>query len=167
MDPIALIRKAIQRAFFSNQSNGPAPAAAPEHTNFGLAKLLCVLPSAADCHLMTELSRRQHWDMYVAASRDQAHRAIQQVQPHVVLLDRDVEPAGWRYALSSLAQASNGACVLLVSPVIDEYLWNDVVLNGGYDVLRKPLSEDDVSRNVKLALSYWNATHRPSVPLAK
>jgi FixJ family two-component response regulator len=55
-----------------------------------------------------------------------------------------------------LATASGGACVLLISTVADDNLWNEVVLNGGYDVLRKPLREADLLRAVKLAWSYWN-----------
>ncbi|HMD50290.1 MAG TPA: hypothetical protein VKG79_14370 [Bryobacteraceae bacterium] len=109
---------------------------------------------------MADLSRRQRWETFFASSRDDARETIRRVQPQIVVLDRDLEPAGWRYALSSLAAASNGACVLLVSRVIDEYLWNEVVSNGGYDLVRKPLTEEAISRNVKLALSYWNATHR-------
>ena len=46
--------------------------------------------------------------------------------------------------------------MLLISRVTDEYLWNEVVSNGGYDVLRKPLSESDVQRQVRLAWSYWS-----------
>ena len=44
---------------------------------------------------------------------------------------------------------------MLVSRVMDGYLWNEVVCNGGYDVLAKPLREDEVCRVVKLARSYW------------
>jgi hypothetical protein len=47
---------------------------------------------------------------------------------------------------------------MLVSKVIDGSLWNDVVRSGGYEVLSKPLREDDVSRVMKLAWSYWNSS---------
>jgi FixJ family two-component response regulator len=41
--------------------------------------------------------------------------------------------------------------------VVDTYLWNEVVRTGGFDVLSKPLREDDVVRAVRLAFSYWNS----------
>ena len=46
---------------------------------------------------------------------------------------------------------------MLVSKVIDDYLWNELVSNGGYEVLRKPLREDQVSRAVRMAWSYWSS----------
>jgi hypothetical protein len=55
------------------------------------------------------------------------------VQPQTVPLDREAEPADWRNSMSSLAAASHGACVLLVSRVVDEYLWDALVSNGEYD----------------------------------
>ena len=67
--------------------------------------------------------------------------------------------------MSLLSAVSAGACILLISRVVDDYLWNDVVMSGRYDVLRSPLREDDVVRNVRLAWSYWNCTH-PAAPAA-
>jgi FixJ family two-component response regulator len=47
--------------------------------------------------------------------------------------------------------------VILVSGVRDDYLWQEVIRRGGYDVLPKPLRADSVARIVKLALSYWKS----------
>lgn len=49
---------------------------------------------------------------------------------------------------------------MLISPVADDYLWNEVVSNGGYDVLAKPLRQQDVLRAVKFAWSYLNSTRQ-------
>jgi len=46
---------------------------------------------------------------------------------------------------------------MLVSKVIDDYLWNEVVCYGGYEVLAKPVREGEVSRAVRLAWSYWSS----------
>ena len=46
---------------------------------------------------------------------------------------------------------------MLVSKVIDDYLWSELVANGGYEVLRKPLREDEVFRSVRMAWSYWSS----------
>jgi DNA-binding response OmpR family regulator len=163
--PIAFLRTAIPSFFPRRPDNSPTSVREPNGA--AVATLVCVLPTQDDRNLLADLSLRQRWETFFAASRDDAREAIRRVQPQIVLLDRDLEPADWRYALSSLAAASNGACVLLVSRVIDEYLWNEVVSNGGYDLVRKPLSEEDVSRNVKLALSYWTATHRTNAAVTK
>ena len=60
---------------------------------------------------------------------------------------------GWSMPLSS----SGGACIVLISTVVDAYLWNEVVRNGGYEVLAKPLREEDVAKAVRLAWSYTAA----------
>jgi len=43
---------------------------------------------------------------------------------------------------------------------VDDYLWNEVVRRGGYDVLSKPLREEDLMRAIKLAWAYWNSAAR-------
>jgi len=163
--PIASLRAAISRFFARRVVHSAVSASEP--ISAAVATLVCVLPAPADRDLLTDLSRRQCWETFFAATRDDARDAIRRLQPQIVLLDRDLEPADWRYSLSSLAAASNGACFLLVSRVVDEYLWNEVVSNGGYDVVRKPLIEADVARNVKLALSYWTVTHRANAAATK
>ena len=124
--------------------------------------VVCILTSTADRLLLKDLASRNHWKAIFSSTTEEAHGAVNQTKPQVILIDRDVDGAVWRGAVSSLATASDGACVVLISSVIDEYLWNEVVTNGGYDVLRKPLHEDDVLRNVKLAWSYWSGTRNPA-----
>jgi DNA-binding response OmpR family regulator len=128
--------------------------------------ILCVPGTDPDRQLLDEISRRNHWNMSFASSSDEARESLKRSRPQIILIDRDIDGADWRYAVSSLAAASGGACVLLISRVIDDYLWNEVVTNGGYDVLRKPLSESEVLRNVKLAWSYWSGT-RPAGAASK
>jgi DNA-binding response OmpR family regulator len=127
--------------------------------------ILSVIRNLPDRLLLDEISRRNGWDMVFALTNAEAQDLLKQLRPQIILLDREIQGQDWRQAVSSLTAASGGACVLLVSRVIDDYLWNEVVMNGGYDVLRAPLSEADVLRNVRLAWSYWNGT-RPVTPAA-
>jgi len=128
--------------------------------------ILSVLRNSSDRDMMVEVSRRNQWDISFVSTTEEARESLRFAKPHIVLVDRDLDVTDWRHAVSSLAAASGGACVLLISRVIDDYLWNEVVANGGYDLLRKPLTEEDVVRNVKLAWSYWNGT-RPTAAAAK
>jgi len=104
--------------------------------------------------------------MRFASSIDEARTSSEANQPQIILVDRDLEVLDWRNAVSSLA-ARGGPCVLLVSRVVDDLLRNEVVNNGGYEVLRKPLIEEDVERNVKLAWSYWNGIRRTATPATR
>ncbi len=85
-------------------------------------------------------------------------QAASRLKAPVILCDRDLPGADWREAVQVLATSSRGACVILLSSVLDDYLRDEVGRKGGHDVLSKPLREDDVVRAVKLAWTYWNST---------
>ena len=129
-------------------------------------RMVAVLGSSQDRYLLYEISERNHWEVFFAETQEQARQMSDQLKPAIILFDRDVVGADWRDAVSSLASVSAGGCVLLISRVADEYLWNEIVSVGGYDLLHKPLNEKDLSRAIKLAWSYWRGMRRPAV-LAK
>jgi FixJ family two-component response regulator len=90
-------------------------------------------------------------------TREEARIALHKLKAPVVLCDRDLSGDGWRGMVEDLASSPHRACIILVSGVVDTYLWNEVVRTGGFDVLSKPLRENDVIRAVRLAWSYWNS----------
>jgi DNA-binding NtrC family response regulator len=112
---------------------------------------------------MTGLCRGNQWRVCFSKTREEAEKALRELKPQVMLFDRDLAGQDWREFVKGFASASGGACIMLVSKVVDEHLWNDLVSNGGYEVLRKPLHNDEVSRAVRMAWSYWSsAVKRPS-----
>ena len=100
---------------------------------------------------------RNRWNLLFVGTREEARRVLDKVKAPVILCDRDLPGDGWRETVEDLASSSHRACIILVSGVVDTYLWNEVVLTGGFDVLSKPLREDEVVRAVRLAWSYWNS----------
>jgi DNA-binding response OmpR family regulator len=120
--------------------------------------IVSVLLDDQDRSLIAELCFENQWDVFFAKTCDEARQVSEQIKPHVILLDRDLVDGDWRNSLSACAASSAGACTMLISRVADDYLLNEVVSNGGYDVLPKPLREQDVLRAVKFAWSYWNST---------
>jgi AmiR/NasT family two-component response regulator len=119
--------------------------------------MLAILLEDQDRALIAEVCHVNQWDLFFAKTCAEARRVSEQVKPHIILLDRDLAEGDWRSSLSACTSSSAGACTLLISRVADDYLWNEVVCNGGYDILRKPLREQDVLRAVKFAWSYWNS----------
>jgi DNA-binding NtrC family response regulator len=109
-----------------------------------------------DRSLITKVCEGNQWDVFFANTCDEARQMAEKIKPQIILLDRDMADGDWRHALSAFSSASSGACTILISRVADDYLWNEVVCNGGYDVLAKPLREQDVLRAVRLAWFYWN-----------
>jgi hypothetical protein len=116
-----------------------------------------------DRSLIAGVCNENQWDVFFAKTCAEARQASEQIKPQIILIDRDLADGDWRRSLSVCASSSAGACALLISKVADDYLWNEVVCNGGYDVLRKPLREPDVLRAVKFAWSYWNSARQAAV----
>lgn len=78
----------------------------------------------------------------------------------VVLCDRDIPDTSWRTAIEDLARVAPRSCVVLVSPVNDEYLWQEVVQHGGFDVIIKPFRSDQIRRRIDHAWLFWKSTLR-------
>jgi DNA-binding NtrC family response regulator len=119
-----------------------------------------LIRSDKDRELLAGVCDRSGWQVVFADNCCDAKTAVDRVKAPVVLCDRDLAETKWRDAIESLASPPNLACVILLSEAVDTYLWSEVVRGGGYDVLPKPLREDDVIRAVRLARSYWNSSAR-------
>jgi DNA-binding response OmpR family regulator len=126
-------------------------------------KIVAFLAEDHDRSVTSCLCYANHWEVFLAATVGEAGDVLGRLKPQIVLLDRDLGGPDWRNAVSALASCSNGACIVLISKMLEDNLWNDVVSNGGYEVLPKPLREDEVFRAVKLAWNYWKSAGRSSV----
>ena len=115
-----------------------------------------------DRRLLASVCSGRQWNVVFTDTSDQARATLDQLKAPVILCDRDLPGGEWRDVVQVLASSPHRACVILISRVVDDYLWNEVVQRGGYDVLPKPLREEDVVRAVRLAWSYWNTARRAS-----
>jgi FixJ family two-component response regulator len=118
------------------------------------------MPGDAERRALTGICSRNRWNLLFAETCEAARTALDKLKAPVILCDRDLPGKGWRGAVEDLASSPHRACIILVSEVVDTYLWNEVVSKGGFDVLSKPLREEDVVRAVRLAWSYWNSATR-------
>ena len=100
------------------------------------------------------VSIRGQWDLVLTGSCEEALEALQKMRAAVILCARDLPGVDWRHALEKLSSSRPDCPIVLTSSVNDEYLWDEVIHKGGYDVLSKPLQEDLTVRAVNLAWSY-------------
>lgn len=121
------------------------------------AHIVALVVNEQERNLLTSLSNREQWDLHLVPSCADAWMAANRWNAPVILYDRDWPDAEWRTAVQNLASSSQRACVILTSRVVDDYLRDELIRQGGYDVLAKPLRADDVVRLIKLALSYWRS----------
>ena len=113
-----------------------------------------------DRRLLVEICRQNRWRLLFTDTCEEARIALDELRAPVILCDRVLPGRGWRETVQNLASSPHRTCIILVSEVVDTYLWNEVVRTGGYDVLSKPLREDDVVRAVRLAWLYWKSACR-------
>ena len=138
---------------------------AEHRASLGLLTVIGLITGDADRRALAGICSRNGWNLLFAGTRQEARSALDRLKAPVILCDRDLPGDGWRATVEDLASSPHRACIILVSGVVDTYLWNEVVLTGGFDVLSKPLREDDVVRAVRLAWSYWNsATKAGGIP---
>jgi DNA-binding response OmpR family regulator len=68
-----------------------------------------------------------------------------------VLCEKDLPDGDWRDFLTRVAQLGQGPPVIVMSRAADESLWVDVLANGGFDVVAKPLDPTEVRRVMRCA----------------
>jgi|SRR6185312_11596877 len=119
--------------------------------------VLAVTPCDSDRAHLSSIAMREGWDLALAADCPEALALLDMRRFPVVLCDRDLPDADWRGSLKALSAAGHPPCVILTSAVNDNYLWQEVVQNGGYDVVTKPLHDAEVVAAVRRAWVFWKA----------
>jgi DNA-binding NtrC family response regulator len=121
-------------------------------------QILAITAIADDATFYENLALPDGWRTVVAGSVPDALALLAKPFP-IVICDRDVAGSAWREVLDQIAKASPDSCLLLASRVSDEYLWREVVMHGGYDILSRPLEEAAVLQSLKRAWHFWRAEH--------
>jgi DNA-binding response OmpR family regulator len=128
-------------------------------------EVLAILGNSRDQITVTEFAQSRHWHLTLVSTPDQGlSSAAEKVTP-VILLDRDLAGHEWRSTMRRLAQNHSKPCIILVSPVVDPYLFDEVVRQGGFDVVTKPIEPDELRRIGHLALTFWKRCRASNSPL--
>jgi DNA-binding NtrC family response regulator len=113
----------------------------------GPLAVLAILASKKDRTQLETIFEKAGWQIIFADTIDEPT-----VQPiPIVLYDRDLPGTDWRQAIQKLAGTPRPRKVLLASFVADDYLWEEVIHCGGYDILPKPFREDEVRHIIQFA----------------
>jgi DNA-binding NtrC family response regulator len=136
----------------SHRERQPAPAA---------PHLLAILSDGSGREAVTRFAEDRGWQLSVAGTIEEGHTLF---RPHaeiaIVLVDRDLAADDWRSTVRGLAERSPRPSVILASSVIDPYLFDEVVKQGGFDVLSKPIQADELRRTALLAFKFRERRRR-------
>ena len=158
------IQSLLSRVFWLARKRFPVPsrrAANPEENSLhNDVAIVGWMIDEQDRRLLAGLGSRNQWKVSLADSFETAQALSAELRASAILCDRDVPGKEWGEVVGALSQSHHRPCVVLVSRVVDDYLWNEVVRRGGYDVLSKPLREEELMKTIKLAWAYWNSAAR-------
>ena len=122
--------------------------------------ILALSMSLDDRLLLEQLAKRRDWTLRFTHSPQEGFTLATQSHFEVVLCDRNQYGYPWREVIDRLASISPQSCILLVSPVKEDYLWRDVLQQGGYDVLARPLREPAVLHAIDAVLRFVSPVTR-------
>jgi FixJ family two-component response regulator len=116
-----------------------------------------------DCLTLQALLQGTQWMPIQAANWSDMFKLARQVHAPVILYDRDLPGLEWQKGIPRLVGASSTPCLILLSDVSDPYLWDELVLHGGFDVLARPFHREGVLAMLDFAHTHWK-TRWPSRP---
>ena len=120
-------------------------------------KILVVTASSPDRDALRSIFEKTYWEMLFADGVDEAVDLLGCHPISMVICDRELPGTDWREAIRRLANDRNR--VFLASLVADDYLWDEVIRHGGYDIIAKPFREEEVLHAVEFAWAALTKSH--------
>jgi DNA-binding NtrC family response regulator len=154
-------------SFFSPILRGRSPgararvpaSASPRESSHRIA-VVAMVANGEDRQVLMDVSAQQGLQVHFVESPEEALKAIERLRAPAALVDRNWPGSDWRTVVEGLSSSEVRPCVILMSGVLDERLWAEVVGRGGYEVLAKPVQAEQAVRVIRLALSYQQAASR-------
>lgn len=138
----------------------PGPVRAESAAGGPTVAIVAIAANGGDRQVLREVSASEGIEVHFVESPEKALAALESLRSPVALVDRNWPGSDWRTVVEELSLSPGRPCVILMSGVLDERLWAEVVGCGGYEVLAKPLQAEQAARVIKLALSYQLAASR-------
>ena len=109
---------------------------------FGTLKILVISISLEDRFLLEQLAKQQRWKIRFTFSPDHGFQMASEEDYDLIFCDHYQRGYPWREVMDRLSATSPRSCIVLLAPFKDDYLWQEVLRHGGYDVVVCPLRPD-------------------------
>ena len=126
-------------------------------------RILVLRMPLSDLFLLERLGKKHAWEVRFTTSPREGFRLASQSHFELILCDCNQAEYHWRGVIERLAASSPRSCILLVSPVSDDYLRRDVLQQGGHDVLVRTFREESTLHSVKAASRFVSSESGVSV----
>jgi FixJ family two-component response regulator len=116
--------------------------------------LLIVTSRAEDVEELTSILHDTPWELTDASHLEDPATALKGAAVPILLFDRDSAGGCWQVAMKRMIKSRRGVCVVLLSSVADQYLWDEVVHQGGFDLLTRPFRKEQVLSTLMFAYAH-------------
>jgi RND family efflux transporter MFP subunit len=97
------------------------------------------------------------WEFQLTGSVESGLDVLREFPASVAIYDWPASEEDWRPAMDRLSALPDHPCLLLASPVDDEYLCAEVVRHGGFDVIPRSASQNRIIGNIRFAARWFAA----------
>ena len=127
----------------------------PEHVgnaeDKNIVRLLVITQDERFSNSMQGAATACGWEVRHTGTVESGLDLLRKFRASVAIYDWPAEEEDWRPALDRLSALPDHPCLLLASPVNDEYLCAELVRHGGFDVMPRSASRDRIIGNVRFA----------------
>ena len=102
-----------------------------------------------DRALVRKIFREHGWQLNEVRDLTQAMGSLAENPSQVVIVE--CPAGGWQQLLTALRSLPHPPQLIVTSRMADDFLWSEVLNQGGFDVLPQPLEREEVERVVAAA----------------
>jgi RND family efflux transporter MFP subunit len=128
---------------------------APEDKN--IVRLLVITRDDRFSTSVQDAATACGWEFHHTGTIESGLDALREFPASVAIYDWPVSEEDWRPAMDRLSALPHHPCLLLASPVDDEYLCAELVRHGGFDVIPRTASQDRIIGNIRFAARWFAA----------
>lgn len=122
-----------------------------------LGSILYVSPFEQDYQYLQRIfGGKVEWNLNYASTLNSGLEAVTRNQITMVICEAELPDGNWRDLLQGLTKFPKPPLLIVVSNLVDEKLWEEVLNRGGYEMLMKPFDTIEVRRTIALARLHWN-----------
>jgi len=104
--------------------------------------------------ILQQPEREVQWTIKHCDGAKAAASSIHSIMPGVVLCDRKLPDGDWKDVLHACQDVAKPPLFVVYCDGADERLWAEVLNQGGFDVLSRPLKDSEVTGTMTTAWRY-------------
>jgi DNA-binding response OmpR family regulator len=120
-----------------------------------VATALLVSPHKSDHYYFDSLFGRTNWKLHHAYSNAEAEAFLREQSVPVVIIDEDLDPGAWDLVVEASGKTGLTPKLLVASLLTAGGGWAEALNSGAYDVLARPLDQQEVLHSISMAWLAW------------